>query len=347
MSETIRTSDFDYTLPEELIAQYPLEARDRSRLLVLNCEQNSISHLIFNDLPSLLQAGDRLVFNDTKVYPARVLGRKPTGAAVEFLFITRLSDDVWRALVRPAKRLKEGTRVLAGEEEFEIVSEEDDGFRLIRLVSQNRFTRIADFLEQVGVVPLPPYMKREAEKQDVSTYQTVYARRTGAVAAPTAGLHFTRELMNDLAGKGVDSSFVTLHVGIGTFKPVEEEDPREHTIHKEQFELSKTTVEEIEGTKKAGGRIVAVGTTVVRVLEHCADRTGKLTPQTGSTQLFIMPGYQYRMVDSLITNFHLPKSTLLMLVSAFAGRDTVLRAYKEAVDRKYRFYSYGDAMFIR
>jgi S-adenosylmethionine:tRNA ribosyltransferase-isomerase len=266
---------------------------------------------------------------------------------VEFLFTTRISDDVWRALVRPAKRLKTGTRVFAGTEEFEIVSEEEDGFRLIRLVSKNTFTRIADFLQQVGVVPLPPYMRRGAEEQDVSTYQTVYAKKTGAVAAPTAGLHFTADLLDELASAGVDSSFVTLHVGIGTFKPVEEEDPREHTIHKEQFELSKKTVKKIEATKCAGGRIIAVGTTVVRVLEHCAGRTGELTPQTGSTQLFIMPGYQFRIVDSLITNFHLPKSTLLMLVSAFAGRDAVLRAYREAVDQNYRFYSYGDAMFIR
>ncbi len=346
MPENIRTSEFDYTLPEELIAQYPLEARDRSRLLVLNREENSISHRIFNDLPSLLREGDRIVFNDTKVYPARLIGRKSTGASVEFLFTNRISDNLWRALVRPAKRLKVGARVIAGDEEFEIAAEEEDGFRLIRLVSQTVFTRITDFLEHSGVMPLPPYMRRKAEKGDSSSYQTVYAKKTGAVAAPTAGLHFTKHLLEELDRAGVQSSFVTLHVGIGTFRPVEEEDPREHTIHEEQFELSSDAAEQIWETKRNGGRVVAVGTTVVRVLESCADKAGRLVPQTGSTRLFIMPGYRFKMVDSLITNFHLPKSTLLMLVSAFAGKEPILQAYKAAVDQRYRFFSYGDAMFI-
>ena len=344
----MKTSEFDYELPRELIAQHPAARRESSRLLCLERVPPSISHHRFADVPYLLRPGDRLVLNDTRVIPARLLCRKPTGARVELVFERRVDAHRWSAIGRPGKHLKPGTRLVAGERGNILLSVEkvlaEQGRRLVALVEGA--SSMDEVIETSGVMPLPPYIEHSATDEDRERYQTVYARVPGAIAAPTAGLHFTDQLLDRLRETGIGVSHITLHVGIGTFRPVSEDDPTKHAIHHEQYVLTRQTVEEIGRTRESGGRIVAVGTTVVRVLEHCWDRTAGLKPSTGSTGLFILPGYRFRAVDALITNFHLPRSTLLMLVSAFAGRESTLRAYREAVEQRYRFYSYGDAMLI-
>ncbi|MBD3317703.1 MAG: tRNA preQ1(34) S-adenosylmethionine ribosyltransferase-isomerase QueA [Chitinivibrionales bacterium] len=343
----LKTSDFHYDLPEELIAQQPLRNRDRSRLLVMNRGDGGVEHRCFADLPDLLCPGDRLVFNDTRVLPARLFCRKASGAAIEFLFLEPERGKRWRALAKPARRLRPGVEVtVEGNPSIglRIEAASDDGTRVVAPIADKG--RIEDILEQHGRIPLPPYIHREATNEDRDTYQTVYARTPGAVAAPTAGLHFTQPLLKRLQTKGVASSSVTLHVGVGTFRPVKEDDPRDHPIHEERYEVTEATAKEITQTRAAGGRIIAVGTTVVRTLEHCARRDGTIEPGKGVTRLMILPGYRFKVIDGLITNFHLPGSTLLMLVSALAGREHVLNAYGEAIHARYRFYSYGDAMAI-
>lgn len=343
----MKTSDFIYQLPEELIAQEPVEERDTSRLLNLNRGCGDISHHSFSDLLEILEPGDRLVFNNTKVIPARLFAFKDTGVRVELLFTERITNKQWKIIAKPARRLKIGTVVhLELDENVKILVEAvtEDGGRIVT-VAGGTFDSIDEILEKYGAMPLPPYIEREAELEDRDRYQTVYAEKKGAIAAPTAGLHFTDRLIKKLNKKGINSSFVTLHVGIGTFRPVKSENPNDHPMHSEEYILDPQTVDEIRETQEAGGRIIAVGTTSVRVLEHCS-RSGELVPGEGSTDIFIMPGWHFKTVDGLITNFHLPGSTLLMLVSALAGRENILKAYEEAVRERYRFFSYGDAMII-
>ncbi|MDR2577883.1 MAG: tRNA preQ1(34) S-adenosylmethionine ribosyltransferase-isomerase QueA [Chitinispirillales bacterium] len=347
-------ADFDYQLPPELIAKQPLLARDECRLLYLDrggsispSTRASIQHLSFRDILNVFKPGDRLVFNDTRVIPARVFCRKDSGGAVELFFTERIDDIRWRALVKPAKKAPIGTElwVEGAEVKIRIDSIMDGGYeRVVGLVFGAE--RLDDVINEFGRIPLPHYMERDDREIDRELYQTVYAGASGAVAAPTAGLHFTNELLNELALRGIDRSFVTLHVGIGTFRPVQVDDPRRHDIHEERFLLSEQTACEINSTWEQGGRVIAVGTTVVRTLESCAVSPHKIAPQSAKTKLMILPPYEFKAVDGLITNFHLPKSTLLMLVSAFASRESILGAYREAIIEKYRFYSYGDAMLI-
>ncbi|MDR2727744.1 MAG: tRNA preQ1(34) S-adenosylmethionine ribosyltransferase-isomerase QueA [Chitinispirillales bacterium] len=347
----MRTDDFNYELPPALIAQEPLVQRDLCRLLLMkrgSMGTDAFQHLQFRDILKIFKKGDRLVFNDTRVIPARVFCRKHTGAALEFFFTERISDTRWKALIKPAKRAGVGTEVYA--ENFahiKLMVEEvsPDGYeRVVKLICG------ADTLEHVietcGHIPLPHYIRRSGGEIDRELYQTVYAGVLGAVAAPTAGLHFTNALLDELSAAGVDRSFVTLHVGAGTFRPVQVDDPSKHDIHEERFELSERAAGEINSTWENGGRVIAVGTTVVRVLESCAELKHKVIPKSSRTKLMILPPYQFKAADGLVTNFHLPRSTLLMLVSAFAERERVLCAYKEAVEKRYRFYSYGDAMVI-
>ncbi len=343
-----KTSEFDYFLPEELIAQEPLKKRDSSRLLKVGREDATIGHHRFNDLPDLLQPGDRLVFNNTRVIPANLVCIKDTGARIALLFTHRVDEQTWQVIAKPAKRLKVG-RTIAVEANrnilLEVVSHNEDGSRTLRL-KEGVFDSIDSVIEAYGSMPLPPYIRREADPHDKETYQTIYAQHNGAIAAPTAGLHFTSELMKQLEDRQISSTFITLHVGIGTFRPVKEEDPSNHLMHEEFYQVSAKAVDEIRETKNAGGRVIAVGTTTVRTLEHCASMEQGLTAHKGSTKMFILPGYTFKIIDGLITNFHLPRSTLLMLVSAFANRELVLKAYNEAVAKQYRFFSYGDAMFL-
>lgn len=345
----ICTEDFDYNLPEQLIAQFPLEPRDACRLLHLEKKGSRIGHHLFRDLPGMLRTGDRLVFNNTRVLPARLFGKKDNGVSVEILFTERVDSHTWKAIVRPGKRLPEGTVVTLDSTEgvkVKIAEVLDDGGRLISSRVDN-YSEVAidSIIEGFGHIPLPPYITRQDSIEDRDSYQTVFARCDGAVAAPTAGLHFTKNLLDTIKNLGIESSFVTLHVGIGTFRPVKESDPRQHPIHEEKFELLQSVVDEIKTTKAHGGRVIAVGTTVVRVLEHCS-LDGELKAQCGSTRLMILPPFTFHCIDGLITNFHVPRSTLLMLVSAFAGRDAILDAYSEAVRNSYRMLSYGDAMLI-
>jgi len=378
----MRTTDFDYELPPELIAKRPIAERDGCRLLWVRRDGDPFKHLTFRDILTILKPGDRLVFNDTRVIPARLFCTKvDTGAAIELFFTERVGEDgrSWKALVKPAKRAPAGTVLsVDGDPRIKIRIDEVMGDGYERVVSLNTknctdndhinsnpindTSRINDdhingidnnnidsldaVIDAHGRIPLPHYMERDGDAVDDEMYQTVYAGVPGAVAAPTAGLHFTQNLLDELAAMGVDRSFVTLHVGIGTFRPVQADDPREHDIHEERFELSDRTAEEINSTWNRGGRVIAVGTTVVRVLESCSTAVHKVTPASGRTKLLILPPYQFKAVDGLITNFHLPKSTLLMLVSAFVTRETILSAYREAVDQGYRFFSYGDAMAI-
>ncbi|MGD9200773.1 MAG: tRNA preQ1(34) S-adenosylmethionine ribosyltransferase-isomerase QueA [Chitinispirillia bacterium] len=344
----MKTSDFYYDLPEHLIAQEPLERRDSSRLLHLSRTTGNISHCYFNSLPALIRPGDRIVVNNTKVVPARLFCFKETGARIEFLFTGRINENQWYAMVKPSKRLKTGHIVyLVNNREirFRVDKIMNDGMRVISLHSSEKHS-IDNILNEYGEIPLPPYIHRRANRKDQISYQTVYAKKSGAVAAPTAGLHFTSELIEELKNKNISFSAVTLHVGIGTFRPIKNDNPEKHDMHEEEFELSHDTAEEITQTKKNGGRIIAVGTTVVRVLEHCAASQNILKRGYGKTKLFILPGYTFKIVDGLITNFHLPCSTLLMLVSAFAEKDKIFTAYHSAIQKNYRFYSYGDAMFI-
>lgn len=335
-------SDFDYHLPEELIAQQPAERRDHSRLMVLGRSGGSIAHRRFYDLPQYLAPGDTLVFNDTRVIPARLLGVKSdTGARVEVFLLNRLSHDTWETLVKPGKKARPGVRLKFSDDlSCEILAGTDFGGRVVRFAFAGAFEPL---LDRLGETPLPPYI--HAKLTDRERYQTVYARERGSAAAPTAGLHFTPELLRELAGKGINQAFVTLHVGLGTFRPVTADDISGHVMHREYYSVPPETADLVNRTREAGGRVVAVGTTSVRTLETAA-AGGRVEPGSGWTDIFIYPGYTFKAVDALVTNFHLPKSTLLMLVSALAGRENVLAAYREAVAERYRFFSFGDAMFI-
>lgn len=336
-------SDFDYDLPEELIAQQPIEPRDRSRLLVLDRQTRVMEHKNFYNLPQFLQPGDTLVFNDTRVIPARLLGVKPaTGAKIEVFLLNRITKDDWEVLVKPGKKARPGTVIeFGGNLRCQVVDSTDFGGRVVRFSYQGVFEEILDIL---GETPLPPYIK--AQLTDKERYQTVYARERGSAAAPTAGLHFTRELMEKIESMGVNLTFVTLHVGLGTFRPVTAEDITEHVMHREYYSVPAATAAIVNQTLAAGKRVIAVGTTAVRTLESAASATGCLAAKSGWTEIFIYPGYEFKIVKALITNFHLPKSTLLMLISALAGRELIFKAYREAVDQRYRFFSFGDAMFI-
>ncbi|WP_457627055.1 tRNA preQ1(34) S-adenosylmethionine ribosyltransferase-isomerase QueA [Persephonella sp.] len=334
-----RLSDFDYHLPKELIAKYPVEPRDSCRLMVLDRKDGSIQHRIFRDIVDYLEEGDTLVLNDTKVIPARLKGKKKTGASIEVFLLRPLSDDVWEALVKNLKRLKEGQEIIFGEDfRGELLEKGEDGKAKVRLIGND----INSLIKRYGHIPLPPYMEREDEEEDKNHYQTVFARKEGAVASPTAGLHFTQELLEKIKNMGVNVEFVTLHVGLGTFRPVTVEDFTKHRMHEEYYQIPDRTLEVIKQTKERGKNVVAVGTTVVRTLETYA-LTGK---KEGFSDIFIYPPYRFKMVDRLITNFHLPKSTLILLVSAFASREMILNAYNIAVKERYRFFSYGDAMLI-
>ena len=341
----MKLEDFDYDLPEELIAQTPLKVRDSSKLLILDKETGEVTHKHFTDILDYFESGDTLVVNDTKVIPARLIGEKEdTKAVIEILLLKNLEGDKWECLTKPAKRVKLGTVINFGDGllKAKCIDIGEDGIRHIELIYSGILYEI---LEKLGTMPLPPYIHEKLEDQN--RYQTVYAREQGSAAAPTAGLHFTEELLDKLKEKGVNFAPVTLHVGLGTFRPVSVENVTEHKMHSEYYSLSKETVEILNNTKKHNKKIVVVGTTSVRVLETVMNKYGELKECSGWTDIFIYPGYKFKIVDNLITNFHLPKSTLIMLISALAGREKVLNAYNEAVKNKYRFFSFGDSMFIK
>lgn len=339
----MKVSEFNYELPEELIAQVPLEKRDESRLMVLNRKNKTIEHKTFKDIIDFLEPGDCLVRNNTKVIPARIYGKKETGANVEFLLLNNIEGDIWESIVRPGNKLHVGTKVIFGEGllEAEILDILPGGTRKVEFHYKGIFNEI---LDQIGLMPLPPYIHEELKEKD--RYQTVYAKYNGSAAAPTAGLHFTPELLKQIEEKGINIANVTLHVGIGTFRPVKEEEVQKHEMHSEHYYIKEEDAEKINIAKKDGHRVIAIGTTSCRVLETVADEEGMLKKQEGDTKIFIYPGYKFKCIDALITNFHLPQSTLLMLVSALAGKDYIIEAYQEAVNQKYRFFSFGDAMFI-
>ena len=341
----MKLEEFDYNLPEELIAQIPIKQRDESRLMVLDKNNNTIEHKTFKDIIEYLKPGDCLVRNNTKVIPARLYGKKDTGANVEFVLLKQIDGDIWESIVRPGNKLKPGAKVEFGEGilKAEILEVLEDGTRKVKFEYDGIFNEI---LDKIGLMPLPPYIHESLKEKE--RYQTVYAKYDGSAAAPTAGLHFTPELLKKIEEKGIKIANVTLHVGIGTFRPVKEENIEEHQMHTEHFYIKQEDAEKINETKRNGGRIIAVGTTSCRVLETIAsEQTGLVEATEGDTGIYIYPGYKFKCIDGLITNFHLPKSTLLMLVSALAGREFVLDAYKEAVREKYRFFSFGDAMFIK
>lgn len=340
----MKVSDFNYELPQELIAQVPIKDRSASRLMVLNKENKTIEDKIFKDILDYLEPGDCLVRNNTKVIPARLYGiKEETGVHIEFLLLKRIEGDIWEVMVHPGRRLKIGTKVIFGEGllKAEILEMMEGGNRKVKFEYEGIFNEI---LDQIGLMPLPPYIKEKLD--DKSRYQTVYAKYEGSAAAPTAGLHFTEELLKKIKEKGVEIANVTLHVGIGTFRPVKVENIEEHDMHSEHYYIKHEDAEKINNTKKNGGRIIAVGTTSCRVLESVADENGLVKETEGDTSIFIYPGYKFKCIDCLITNFHLPESTLIMLVSALAGKDYIMKAYKHAVEEKYRFFSFGDAMFI-
>ena len=339
----VRTQDFYYDLPEELIAQTPLQQRDTSRLLALNKVTGELEHRHFYDILDYLQPGDCLVMNNSRVLPARLLGHRPTGGAVEVLLLRDLGNKKWECLCKPGRKMQVGHEVLFGNGELSAVVTEvkEDGNRVVEFRYEGIFLEV---LERLGKMPLPPYIK--AELADQERYQTVYSKETGSAAAPTAGLHFTNELLEKIRGKGVRTAFVTLHVGLGTFRPVKAENIHEHHMHSELCMISQETAEILNETKKQGGRIVCVGTTSCRTLESLAKEDGTFEAGSKWTEIFIYPGYTFKAMDALITNFHLPESTLVMLVSAFAGREHVLSAYETAVKERYRFFSFGDAMYI-
>ena len=341
--EQMKTSDFNYDLPQELIAQTPLEPRDSSRLMKIDRQTGEIEHRIFRDITDYLRPGDALVINDTKVIPARLFGEKEgTGRQVEFLLLNKLSYDNWEIIMRPGKKLRIGDRVLFGDElAAEILGKQADGITRVRFSFEGVFEEI---LDRLGNMPLPPYITERLE--DKGRYQTVYARESGSAAAPTAGLHFTPALLERIQAMGVDVIPVLLHVGLGTFRPVKVEEIENHAMHSEFFSVSQEAAEKINAVRERGGRIIAVGTTSVRTLESAADERGRVKAGTGNTSIFIYPGYQFRCVDGLVTNFHLPESTLIMLVSAFLGREKTLAAYETAVRERYRFFSFGDAMLV-
>lgn len=350
--------DFDYELPEELIAQTPLADRTASRLMVVDRKTGALTHAHFRDIGRFLRPGDCLVLNDTKVIPARIFGvKKNTGGAIEFVLLRRLgadeteelglgtdrSDVVWEVILKPGRRAKAGAEFVFGDGvlEAKVLRVEENGNRVVKFTCDGVFEEV---LDRIGLMPLPPYIKEKLDDPD--RYQTVYARENGSAAAPTAGLHFTKELLEQLRAGGVKTAFVTLHVGLGTFRPVKEEKVEDHYMHEEFFEINQTACDTINAARAAGGRIIAVGTTSTRVLESVADENGFLAPVRSSTKIFIYPGYRFKAIDGLITNFHLPQSTLIMLVSAFAGREHVLEAYREAIAERYRFFSFGDCMFL-
>ena len=336
--------DFDYDLPEELIAQDPLEDRSSSRLMVLDKKTGEVSHHVFKEIVKYLRPGDCLVLNNTKVIPARLFGVKEgTMAKIEILLLKRRQNDVWETLVKPGKKAKPGTKIIFGDGLLtgEVIDVVDDGNRLIQFSYEGIFEEI---LDKLGQMPLPPYITHQLK--DKNRYQTVYAKYDGSAAAPTAGLHFTKELLQQVKDKGVDIAEVTLHVGLGTFRPVKVDNVLDHHMHSEFYMVSQEAADKINNAKKNGGRIISVGTTSTRTLEAASDENGMLKECSGWTDIFIYPGYSFEVIDCLITNFHLPQSTLVMLVSALAGREHVLNAYKEAVEERYRFFSFGDAMFI-
>lgn len=340
----MKTSDFYYDLPEELIAQDPLENRSDSRLMVLDKKTGAVSHHIFREIVNYLNPGDCLVINDTKVIPARLIGEKEgTGAKIEVLLLKRKTGDVWETLVKPGRKAKPGTRIQFGGGLLvgEVIDIVDEGNRLIRFEFEGIFEEI---LDQLGQMPLPPYITHQLKDKD--RYNTVYATHSGSAAAPTAGLHFTPELLKTIEEKGVDIARVTLHVGLGTFRPVKVDDVENHHMHSEFYMIDEKAAEKINRAKENGKRVICVGTTSCRTIESAADENGRLRPCSGWTEIFIYPGYQFKILDCLITNFHLPESTLIMLVSALAGKENVLAAYEEAVKERYRFFSFGDAMFI-
>ena len=340
----MKTSDFFYDLPEELIAQDPLEDRTASRLLVLNRETGAIEHKIFSDVIDYLNEGDCLVINNTRVIPARLIGEKEgTGGKVEVLLLKRRANDVWETLVKPGKKLRPGARVTFGDGRLkaEILEIAEEGNRLVRFYFEGIFEEILDSL---GEMPLPPYITHKLEDKEM--YQTVYAKYDGSAAAPTAGLHFTKELLSKIEEKGIKIASITLHVGLGTFRPVKVDDVNHHHMHTEWYEVNAEAADIINETKRNGGRVICVGTTSCRTIESVADENGYMKAKTGETDIFIYPGYKFKVMDGLITNFHLPESTLVMLVSAFAGKENVLSAYETAVKEKYRFFSFGDAMIL-
>lgn len=340
----MKTDDFDFYLPQELIAQDPLVDRSSSRLLVMDKKNGQIEHSVFHAIEKYLKPGDCLVLNNTKVIPARLIGeREETGGRVELLLLKRKEDNIWESLVKPGKKAKPGTKLVFGGGLLHATVLEigEEGNRLIQFHYEGIFEEI---LDELGQMPLPPYITHEL--QDKNRYQTVYAKYDGSAAAPTAGLHFTEELLSNLLEKGIQIAYVTLHVGLGTFRPVKVEDVTKHHMHTEVYQITKDAADKINETKRKGGRIICVGTTSCRTIESAADENGFVKPGDGNTDIFIYPGYRFKILDCLITNFHLPKSTLLMLVSALAGREHVLNAYEEAVREKYRFFSFGDAMFL-
>ena len=341
----MKLEDFDYNLPEELIAQVPIAKRDESRLMVVDREKRTIEDKVFKDIIDYLEPGDCLVRNNTKVIPARLYGKKETGANVEFVLLKQLEGDVWESIVRPGSKLKPGTKVIFGDGllEAEILDILEDGTRKVKFTYEGIFNEI---LDKIGVMPLPPYIKERLKEKD--RYQTVYAKYEGSSAAPTAGLHFTKEILEKIKEKGVKIAKVTLHVGIGTFRPVKAENIEEHQMHTEHYIMTEENAEIINTAKKNGKKIIAVGTTSCRVLETVADKETCLVKACeGDTSIFIYPGYKFKIVDNLITNFHLPESSLIMLVSALAGKEFIMKAYNQAVKDKYRFFSFGDAMIIK
>lgn len=345
MWNILKVTDFDFYLPEELIAQHPLEQRDEARLMLLDKETGEIEHKIFKDIVDYLQPGDCLVLNDTRVLPARLIGGKEgTGGKMEFLLLKRTDKDTWETLVKPGKRAQIGSRFVFGNEELkaEVVGMGEEGSRIVKFEYEGIFEEV---LDRLGQMPLPPYITEKLDDKEM--YQTVYSKEQGSAAAPTAGLHFTKELLEQIKEKGVNIAFLTLHVGLGTFRPVKVENILEHNMHSEYYCMSKATADIINRTKESGKNVIAVGTTSCRTLETIGDENGRVREQSGWTDIFIYPGYKYKIVDKLITNFHLPQSTLIMLVSALAGRENVMKAYDLAVKERYRFFSFGDAMFIK
>ena len=338
------TEDFNYELPEELIAQTPLEKRDSSKLLVLDRKTGEICHNSFSNIIDYLEEGDTLVLNDTKVIPARIIGvKEETKAVIEILMLKEIQPDIWQCLVKPAKRVKMGTVINFGDRlKAECIYIGEDGIRNFKLIYEGILYEI---LDELGEMPLPPYIHEKLK--DKERYQTVYAKNIGSAAAPTAGLHFTKDLLNQIEKKGINIVYITLHVGLGTFRPVSVSNVEDHKMHSEFYSMSKETATLLNNTRKKGYKIIAVGTTTIRTLETVKNLYKEFKECSGFTDIFIYPGYEFKAVDKLITNFHLPKSTLVMLVSAFASKENIMRAYKEAIDRKYRFFSFGDSMFIK
>ena len=340
--DLLNTKSYFYDLPEELIAQTPAEPRDSSRLLVYHKSSGAIEHKIFRDVLDYLKPGDVLVVNNTRVLPARLYGKKESGAQIEVLLLKRIDLNTWETLAKPGKRLKVGTEIIFSENlKGKIKSDTDFGGKIIEFEFDGVFE---DIISKCGVMPLPPYIHKQYK--DKERYQTVYNKITGSSAAPTAGLHFTNELLDEIRAKGVNTAFVTLHVGLGTFRPVKEDNVLNHHMHSEYYQVTEETAKVINDTKAAGGRVICVGTTSCRTVESAADEEGRVIPGADNTEIFIYPGYKFKVLDGLITNFHLPESTLVMLVSALAGREHVLAAYEEAIRERYRFFSFGDAMYI-